>query len=59
MKINVTNIRPAWCSSAYKWQVWVSDAGLFEQHEYILQTLSKWFGDARYMWGNCFLCGKK
>lgn len=57
MKINVKEIQPAWHSCRYELQVWVEDA--FTNNEYILQTLRKWFGDAEYMWGSCFLCSLK
>ena len=57
MKINVTSIKPAWSSCAYNLQVCVKDA--HTNHEYILETLRKWFGTAEYLWDDCFLCDIK
>lgn len=57
MGINVLAIAPAWSCCTYKLQVWVKDA--HTNHEYILDTLRKWFGTAEYFWDDCFLCDLK
>lgn len=53
-------IAKAWSSCDYKLQVWVEDRGyVYGRHEYVLQTLQKWFGAAEYLWDNCYLCDLK
>ena len=55
-KVNIKEIRQTWSCSNYNFIVWVNDRSNFD---YILETLTKWFGSAEYMWGNAFLVGKK
>lgn len=60
-KINVRTIRSAWHTCNYEYQVWID--GLrpcdFKQRDYIIATLTKWFGCAAYFWDDCFLAGKR
>lgn len=60
-RIKVQTIRRAWDTCDYKLQVWLEkdDSYVYGRHEYILQTLQKWFGTAVYMWDNCYLCDLK
>jgi hypothetical protein len=59
-KINVTHIDHTWSCCNYKYRVFVKDYGFdMERHNYIKETLKKWFGDATYYWDNMWLAGKK
>lgn len=62
-KINVLKIDDTWQTCRYKWRVFVAPYEL-SKHDYILNTLKQWFGDAAYFWETpgrhaMFLAGKK
>lgn len=57
-KINVTHIDSTWSTCDYKFRVFVKER-TFANHDYILNTLKKWFGEAEFFWDNMFLCAKK
>ena len=57
-KINVTKIDTAWSTCEYEFRVFVEEYEI-GKHNYILETLKKWFGAAEYFWDNMFLCGLK
>jgi len=63
-RIKVTSIDSAWQTCNYKFRVFIENEYFsVERHNYILDTLKKWFGDAEFFWndGNSqmFLCCKK
>lgn len=59
--LNIKEIQTSWPTCSYRLQVWIDNSTFisWEKHQYILETLTKWFGSAEYMWGNCYLCDKK
>ena len=61
-RINVTDIDQTWSCCNYKFRVFVKDYPL-SKHNYVLETLKKWFGEAKFFWGSngtvMFLCAKK
>ncbi len=61
-RINVTHIDQTWSCCDYKFRVFVKDY-VFSKHNYVLETLKKWFGEAEYFCGSgnetMFLCTRK
>lgn len=61
-RINVTHIDQTWPCCNYKFRVFVKDYNI-SKHDYIIETLKKWFGDAKFFWGSggetMFLCALK
>ena len=48
-KLNITQIDRTWSSCSYKYRVFVEPFGIdVKRHNYIGETLAKWFGDAIY-----------
>lgn len=59
-RLKITRIDNTWSCCNYKYRVFVEDYGFdMQKHNYIKETLEKWFGDAKYFWGNMWLAGKK